>query len=256
MCGSAICATVYDALVEAGLATGNAGLITDMITCPGLDFCALANARSIPHRAGDFAQVRGAGAAARNRRAEDQDFGLHQCLRPPPCRPHRHSGRREEGHRTLPDHGRRRRHRERRDRRHSRARLRGRRRAGRDRAAGRCLYRAARAARTRPFIAAYRRIGEAPFKEALYGSASKSRLRAAQAGSAALAGDHGAQRAVRRDGRRGGAAPCGHANCCRTTSRSFRRSARIRRCCCTWWRRSTRRCRSISSRRASIFPRR
>jgi sulfite reductase (NADPH) hemoprotein beta-component len=40
--------TVYDALVEAGLATGNAGLITDMITCPGLDFCALANARSIP----------------------------------------------------------------------------------------------------------------------------------------------------------------------------------------------------------------
>jgi sulfite reductase (NADPH) hemoprotein beta-component len=40
--------TVYDALVEAELATGNAGLITDMITCPGLDFCALANARSIP----------------------------------------------------------------------------------------------------------------------------------------------------------------------------------------------------------------
>ena len=39
---------VYDALVDAGLATGNAGLITDMITCPGLDFCALANARSIP----------------------------------------------------------------------------------------------------------------------------------------------------------------------------------------------------------------
>ena len=39
---------VYDVLVENGLATGNAGLITDMITCPGLDFCALANARSIP----------------------------------------------------------------------------------------------------------------------------------------------------------------------------------------------------------------
>ena len=40
--------TVYDALVENGLATGNAGLITDMITCPGLDFCSLASARSIP----------------------------------------------------------------------------------------------------------------------------------------------------------------------------------------------------------------
>jgi len=40
--------TVYDALVEAKLADGNAGLITDTITCPGLDFCSLANARSIP----------------------------------------------------------------------------------------------------------------------------------------------------------------------------------------------------------------
>lgn len=39
---------IYDALVEAGLAEGNSGLITDMIACPGLDFCALANARSIP----------------------------------------------------------------------------------------------------------------------------------------------------------------------------------------------------------------
>jgi sulfite reductase (NADPH) hemoprotein beta-component len=40
--------TVYDALVEAGLEAGNAGEITDIIACPGLDFCALANARSIP----------------------------------------------------------------------------------------------------------------------------------------------------------------------------------------------------------------
>ncbi|MCZ4345853.1 nitrite/sulfite reductase [Devosia sp. J2-20] len=39
---------VYDALVQAKLADGNTGLITDMICCPGLDFCALANARSIP----------------------------------------------------------------------------------------------------------------------------------------------------------------------------------------------------------------
>ncbi len=39
---------VYAALKEAGLATGNAGLITDIIACPGLDYCALANARSIP----------------------------------------------------------------------------------------------------------------------------------------------------------------------------------------------------------------
>jgi sulfite reductase (NADPH) hemoprotein beta-component len=39
---------VYDALVEIGLATANYGLISDIIACPGLDYCALANARSIP----------------------------------------------------------------------------------------------------------------------------------------------------------------------------------------------------------------
>jgi sulfite reductase (NADPH) hemoprotein beta-component len=39
---------VYAVLVEHGLAEGNAGQITDIICCPGLDFCALANARSIP----------------------------------------------------------------------------------------------------------------------------------------------------------------------------------------------------------------
>ncbi len=39
---------IYRALVGAGLATANAGLITDIIACPGLDYCALANARSIP----------------------------------------------------------------------------------------------------------------------------------------------------------------------------------------------------------------
>ncbi|MDV6227163.1 nitrite/sulfite reductase [Nitratireductor aquimarinus] len=39
---------VHARLVEIGLATSNAGLITDIIACPGLDYCALANARSIP----------------------------------------------------------------------------------------------------------------------------------------------------------------------------------------------------------------
>ena len=41
-------AAVYDLLQSDGLATPNAGLITDIIACPGLDYCALANARSIP----------------------------------------------------------------------------------------------------------------------------------------------------------------------------------------------------------------
>ena len=39
---------VHAALAEAGLATANANLISDIIACPGLDYCALATARSIP----------------------------------------------------------------------------------------------------------------------------------------------------------------------------------------------------------------
>lgn len=39
---------VYDRLAAAGLATPNAGQISDIIACPGLDYCALATARSIP----------------------------------------------------------------------------------------------------------------------------------------------------------------------------------------------------------------
>ncbi|MGZ5961814.1 MAG: nitrite/sulfite reductase [Rhizomicrobium sp.] len=39
---------IFARLTELGLATPNAGLITDIIACPGLDYCDLANARSIP----------------------------------------------------------------------------------------------------------------------------------------------------------------------------------------------------------------
>ena len=39
---------VYDALRDIGLATANIGLISDIIACPGMDYCALATARSIP----------------------------------------------------------------------------------------------------------------------------------------------------------------------------------------------------------------
>ncbi len=38
---------VFAVLQENGLATANAGLISDSICCPGLDYCSLANARSI-----------------------------------------------------------------------------------------------------------------------------------------------------------------------------------------------------------------
>ncbi|GGE90821.1 nitrite/sulfite reductase [Stappia taiwanensis] len=39
---------IFRRLRGAGLAEANAGLITDIIACPGMDYCALATARSIP----------------------------------------------------------------------------------------------------------------------------------------------------------------------------------------------------------------
>ncbi|SHG64807.1 sulfite reductase (NADPH) hemoprotein beta-component [Cognatiyoonia sediminum] len=39
---------IYNTLREEGLATANIGLISDIIACPGMDYCALATARSIP----------------------------------------------------------------------------------------------------------------------------------------------------------------------------------------------------------------
>jgi sulfite reductase (NADPH) hemoprotein beta-component len=40
--------TVWQTLRDAGLASANLDLISDIIACPGLDYCSLANARSIP----------------------------------------------------------------------------------------------------------------------------------------------------------------------------------------------------------------
>ncbi len=40
--------TIWQALREADLANANLDLISDIIACPGLDYCSLANARSIP----------------------------------------------------------------------------------------------------------------------------------------------------------------------------------------------------------------
>jgi sulfite reductase (NADPH) hemoprotein beta-component len=41
------CFELWQVLQKAGLATPNIGTLTDMICCPGLDFCSLANAGSI-----------------------------------------------------------------------------------------------------------------------------------------------------------------------------------------------------------------
>ncbi len=58
---------VWQALVEAELATANLDLIGDIIACPGMDYCSLANARSIPvaqkisERFGDLGRQRDIG---------------------------------------------------------------------------------------------------------------------------------------------------------------------------------------------------
>ncbi|MGB0670677.1 MAG: nitrite/sulfite reductase [Rhodospirillales bacterium] len=39
---------LWRALTASGLATANAGLVSDIIACPGMDYCSLATARSIP----------------------------------------------------------------------------------------------------------------------------------------------------------------------------------------------------------------
>ena len=42
------CFELWQSAQQHGLATANAGLLTDMICCPGGDYCSLANAKSIP----------------------------------------------------------------------------------------------------------------------------------------------------------------------------------------------------------------
>ena len=167
---------VYDALVEIGLATANAGLITDIIACPGPRLLRARQCPLDPGRAAASRALRLAGAAARHRRAEDQDLRLHQCLRPSPCRPYRHPRRREEGRRALPDHARRLGRRAHLDRRDHRPRLRPGRDHRRDRDDRRDLSRRCALDRDEKFLDAYRRVGAAPFKEALYGGRSQSRL--------------------------------------------------------------------------------
>jgi sulfite reductase (NADPH) hemoprotein beta-component len=161
---------VYAMLVEHGLAEGNAGQITDIICCPGLDFCALANARSIP-----LAQELSRKFASPERQAEigDLKIKISGCINA--CG-HHHVGHigilgvEKKGTELYQitvggD-------------------------ATENAAIGNILghgfvveevpaaierlvdlYISKRESADEPFIAAYRRLGDAPFKEALYGNA-------------------------------------------------------------------------------------
>jgi len=59
-------------------------LLTDIISCPGLDYCALATARFDSDRAGYFASLRGPERQRLIGKARHKDFRLHQRLRSSP----------------------------------------------------------------------------------------------------------------------------------------------------------------------------
>jgi len=62
-------------LTEAGLGSANIGLASDIIACPGLDYCGLANARSIP-----IAQVLGERLAAREEAIGPLAIKISGCI--------------------------------------------------------------------------------------------------------------------------------------------------------------------------------
>ncbi len=68
---------MFQALRAAGLGEANIGQISDIIACPGLDFCALANARSIPV-AQDIS--RRFGAASRQEEIGELKIKISGCI--------------------------------------------------------------------------------------------------------------------------------------------------------------------------------
>ena len=101
------CRALWQARASAGFATPNIGLLTDMIACPGGDFCALANARSIPIAEAITERFQDLDELLRHRRDRPAHQRLHQLLRPPPQRPHRHPRRRQGRQGVVPGHARR-----------------------------------------------------------------------------------------------------------------------------------------------------
>ncbi|AXS39306.1 nitrite/sulfite reductase [Breoghania sp. L-A4] len=163
-------AAVYDALAAIELADANVGLVTDIIACPGMDYCALATARSIPiaqeisERFGDDARQRDIG---------DLKIKISGCINA--CG-HHHVGhigilgvdrKGEELYQiTLGGSA---------DENSSIGNIIGRGFAG-DKVVDAVetvvdTYLKVRESDGEPFLTAYRRVGDQPFKEALYGSA-------------------------------------------------------------------------------------
>ena len=72
---------VWKALKAMDLATPNIGTLTDMICCPGLDFCSLANATVDSDREADQRALRQPRLPLRLGRHRTEDVGLHERLR-------------------------------------------------------------------------------------------------------------------------------------------------------------------------------
>jgi len=164
---------VHDALAAIGLATANAGLVTDIIACPGLDYCALANARSIPVAQKISERF---GAQARQEEIGELKIKISGCINA--CG-HHHVGHigilgvEKKGTElyqiTLGGSG---------DEHTSIGEIIGRG-FGPDEITDAIetvvdTYLAHRSGREETFLDAYRRLGPAPFKEALYGSDAKA----------------------------------------------------------------------------------
>ena len=164
---------LWQKLVALELATPNLGLLSDIICCPGLDYCSLANARSIPIAQDISRAFTDLGRAAEDRPVHDQHLGLHERLRSPPRRPHRHSRASTSAARSS-----------------SSSRSAARRISTRRSATGsgpgcrrpRCRRRFARSStrissfgeQNERFLDTYRRVGIEPFKSAVYGEESRA----------------------------------------------------------------------------------
>jgi sulfite reductase (NADPH) hemoprotein beta-component len=73
---------LYVALGKAGLGEDNVGLTSDIISCPGLDYCALATARSIPiaQALSERLREREARAAAKGRDPRGPSLNISGCI--------------------------------------------------------------------------------------------------------------------------------------------------------------------------------
>jgi sulfite reductase (NADPH) hemoprotein beta-component len=171
MCARRTCRHPCEGLRAAGLADGQRRPRLRHHRLPRHGLLRARHRAVDPGRATRSRTFRRAEAPARHRPAQDQDLRLHQRLRPSPCRPYRHSRRRpkkgEENYQiTLGGSG---------DENSSIGEIIGRGFSYDDVVdAVETLvdtYIGLRETPQEDFLAAYRRVGDAPFKEALYGTA-------------------------------------------------------------------------------------